>query len=60
MPAAEPTEGAWLVAKGATHGPQFDVVWGPAIVEGAFGRRRIAFVSAPGDMRLEFMEQLAL
>ena len=35
-----------------------DVVWGPAIVEGAFGRRRIAFVSAPGDMRLEFMEQL--
>jgi catechol 2,3-dioxygenase-like lactoylglutathione lyase family enzyme len=37
-----------------------DVVWGPAIVEGAFGRRRIAFVQAPGDMRLEFMEQLDL
>jgi hypothetical protein len=35
-----------------------DVVWGPAVVEGAFGRRRIAFVSAPGDIRLEFMEQL--
>jgi catechol 2,3-dioxygenase-like lactoylglutathione lyase family enzyme len=35
-----------------------DVVWGPAVVEGAFGRRRIAFVSAPGNMRLEFMEQL--
>jgi hypothetical protein len=35
-----------------------DVVWGPAIVEGAFGRRRIAFVAAPGDIRLEFMEQL--
>ncbi len=37
-----------------------DVVWGPAVVEGAFGRRRIAFVDAPGNMRLEFMEQLAL
>jgi catechol 2,3-dioxygenase-like lactoylglutathione lyase family enzyme len=36
-----------------------DVVWGPAVVEGPFGRRRIAFVDAPGDIRLEFMEQLA-
>ena len=36
-----------------------DVVWGPEIVEGAFGRRRIAFVDAPGGIRLEFMEQLA-
>ena len=36
-----------------------DVVWGPAIVEGPFGRRRIAFVAAPGGIRLEFMEQLA-
>jgi catechol 2,3-dioxygenase-like lactoylglutathione lyase family enzyme len=35
-----------------------DVVWGPAVVEGPFGRRRIAFVDAPGGMRLEFMEQL--
>lgn len=35
-----------------------DIVWGPQIVEGPFGRRRIAFVSAPGNMRLEFMEQL--
>ncbi len=34
------------------------VVWGPAEVEGAFGRRRIVFVEAPGKMRLEFMEQL--
>jgi len=34
------------------------VVWGPTIVEGIFGTRRIAFVEAPGDMRLEFMEQL--
>ena len=36
-----------------------DVVWGPAVVSGPFGTRRIAFVSAPGDIRLEFMEQLA-
>src|SRR4029077_15233592 len=27
-----------------------DVVWGPAVVEGPFGRRRIAFVSAPGGI----------
>ena len=36
-----------------------DVVWGPAVVDGAFGTRRIAFVEAPGGIRLEFMEQLA-
>jgi len=35
-----------------------EVVWGPAIVEGTFGTRRIAFVEAPGNIRLEFMEQL--
>jgi catechol 2,3-dioxygenase-like lactoylglutathione lyase family enzyme len=35
-----------------------DVLWGPEIVEGPFGRRRIAFVAAPGGIRLEFMEQL--
>ena len=34
------------------------VVWGPAVVEGAFGTRRIAFVDAPGNIRLDFMEQL--
>lgn len=34
------------------------VIWGPGIVEGALGRRRIVFVEAPGGMRLEFMEQL--
>lgn len=33
-------------------------VWGPAVVEGSFGTRRIAFVDAPGGIRLEFMEQL--
>jgi catechol 2,3-dioxygenase-like lactoylglutathione lyase family enzyme len=32
--------------------------WGPEVVEGSFGRRRIAFVEAPG-LRLEFMEDLA-
>ena len=34
------------------------VVWGPAVVEGVFGKRRIALVEAPGGIRLEFMEQL--
>ena len=34
------------------------VLWGPEIVSGAFGTRRIAFVEAPGGIRLEFMEQL--
>jgi len=36
-----------------------EVLWGPAVVDGAFGTRRIAFVEAPGGIRLEFMEQLA-
>ena len=36
-----------------------DVVWGPEVVSGpTFGTRRIAFVDAPGGIRLEFMEQL--
>jgi len=35
-----------------------DVIWGPEVVSGAFGTRRIVFVEAPGGMRLEFMEQL--
>ena len=35
------------------------VLWGPAVVEGSFGARRIAFVEAPGGTRLELMEQLA-
>ncbi len=34
------------------------VLWGPEVVEGSFGKRRIAFVEAPGAIRLEFMEQL--
>ena len=34
------------------------VLWGPAEVSGTFGRRRIVFVAAPGNIRLEFMEQL--
>ena len=35
-----------------------ELVWGPSVVEGPFGKRRIAFVNAPGGIRLEFMEQL--
>jgi hypothetical protein len=35
-----------------------DVLWGPQVVSGSFGTRRIAFVEAPGGIRLEFMEQL--
>jgi len=35
-----------------------EVLWGPRIVSGVFGTRRIAFVEAPGGIRLEFMEQL--
>jgi catechol 2,3-dioxygenase-like lactoylglutathione lyase family enzyme len=34
------------------------VLWGPRAVSGTFGTRRIAFVEAPGGIRLEFMEQL--
>ena len=34
------------------------VLWGPEVVSGTFGTRRIAFVAAPGGIRLEFMEQL--
>lgn len=36
----------------------YTVIWGPAVVEGTFGKRRIAFVDAPGRIRLELMEQL--
>lgn len=35
-----------------------DVLWGPRIVSGSFGTRRIAFIVAPGGIRLELMEQL--
>jgi hypothetical protein len=34
------------------------VLWGPQVVTGPFGVRRIAFVEAPGGIRLEFMEQI--
>jgi catechol 2,3-dioxygenase-like lactoylglutathione lyase family enzyme len=34
------------------------IVWGPQVVSGPFGTRRIAFVDAPGGMRHEFMQQL--
>jgi catechol 2,3-dioxygenase-like lactoylglutathione lyase family enzyme len=32
--------------------------FGPEVVSGRFGTRRIAFVDSPGGVRLEFMEQL--
>jgi catechol 2,3-dioxygenase-like lactoylglutathione lyase family enzyme len=35
-----------------------EVLWGPRVVSGSFGTRRIAFVEAPGGIRLEFMEQV--
>jgi hypothetical protein len=35
-----------------------EVLWGPRVVSGTFGVRRIAFVEAPGGIRLEFMEQI--
>src|ERR1700728_465409 len=34
------------------------VLWGPRTVSGTFGTRRIAFVEAPGGIRLELMEQV--
>jgi hypothetical protein len=33
-------------------------LWGPAVIEGGFGRRRVVFVEAPGNIRLEFMQEL--
>lgn len=41
-----------------THLAGLDVIWGPEIVSGAFGTRRIAFIEVPGGMCFEFMEQL--
>jgi hypothetical protein len=35
-----------------------DVLWGPRVIRGGFGARRVAFVEAPGAIRLEYMEQL--
>lgn len=35
-----------------------EVLWGPAELSGSFGTRRVAFVTAPGNVRMEFMEQL--
>jgi len=33
-------------------------LWGPEVVRGPFGVRRVVFFEAPGGTRLEFMEQL--
>lgn len=35
------------------------LLWGPHEVSGPFGTRRIAFVEAPGGLRVELMQQLA-
>jgi catechol 2,3-dioxygenase-like lactoylglutathione lyase family enzyme len=35
-----------------------EVLWGPSVVKGSFGVRRIAFVEAPGGIRVEYAEQL--
>jgi hypothetical protein len=35
-----------------------DVRWGPQVVSGTFGVRRIAFVAAAGGITIELMEQL--
>jgi catechol 2,3-dioxygenase-like lactoylglutathione lyase family enzyme len=35
-----------------------EVLWGPEVVAGSFGVRRIAFLEAPGGIRVELMEQL--
>ena len=61
--AALPAEGflhpALFVDDLDTELARHDVLWGPKVVSGSFGTRRIAFVEAPGGIRLEFMEQLA-
>ena len=33
-------------------------LWGPEVIEGSFGRRRVVFVETPGNLRLEFMQDL--
>ena len=35
------------------------LLWGPHEVSGPFGTRRIAFVEAPGGVRVELMQQVA-
>lgn len=34
-------------------------LWGPEVISGPFGVRRVVFLEAPGGIRLELMEQLA-
>ncbi|MCL4422409.1 MAG: hypothetical protein M1115_04445 [Actinobacteria bacterium] len=34
------------------------VLWGPEVVHGTFGTRRIAFLEAPGAIRIELMEEI--
>ena len=37
---------------------ELEVLWGPRVISGSFGTRRVVFVDAPGSIRLEYMEQL--
>jgi catechol 2,3-dioxygenase-like lactoylglutathione lyase family enzyme len=37
---------------------ELNIVWGPGEVRGSFGHRRIAFLEAPGSIRIELMQQL--
>lgn len=63
-------EAASLPAEGFLHAALFSddleadtqgmrPLWGPAVVRGGFGTRRVVFVEAPGNIRLEYMEQLS-
>lgn len=33
-------------------------LWGPTVIHGEFGSRRVAFFEVPGNIRLEYMEEL--
>jgi hypothetical protein len=35
-----------------------ELLWGPQVIHGSFGTRRVAFVQAPGGIRLEYMETM--
>lgn len=49
---------AWFVGDLDAALPGHRLLWGPHEVSGPFGTRRIAFVEAPGGLRVELMQQL--
>jgi catechol 2,3-dioxygenase-like lactoylglutathione lyase family enzyme len=49
---------AWFVADLDAALAGHRVLWGPHEITGPFGRRRIAFVAAPGGIRVELMQQV--